>query len=78
VSRLPESLQQSHRRWLAEQRLSEPEQMRLRAHRLAGGLASAGRGRAEIERQLGVWQFHPAIAFRAAEDAVRLDRQTGT
>ena len=78
VSRLPESLQQSHRRWLAEQRLSEPEQMRLRAHRLAAGLASSGRDRAEIEQQLGVWQFHPAIAFRAAEDAVRPRRQSGT
>jgi hypothetical protein len=52
--------------------------MRLRAHRLAAGLASAGRDRAEIERQLGVWRFHPAVAFRAAEDAVRLGRQTGT
>ncbi len=74
VSRLPDSLQASHRRWLAEQRLSEPEQMRLRAHRLAAGLASGGSGQTEIEEQLGVWQFHPAVAFQAAEEAVRRRR----
>jgi hypothetical protein len=71
LSRLPDSLQSSHRRWLAEQRLPEPEQMRRRAQRLADGMASAGRDRAGIERQLEAWQFHPAVAFRAAEDAVR-------
>jgi hypothetical protein len=71
LSRLPDSLQSSHRRWLIEQQLPEPEQMRRRAHRLAQGLASAGRDRAEIERQLGAWQFHPAVAFGAAQDAVR-------
>ncbi len=70
ASRLPESLQRSHRRWLAEQRLSEPEQMRRRALRLAAGLASAGRDQADIERQLGAWHFHPAVAFRASSDAV--------
>jgi hypothetical protein len=73
VSRLPASLQQGHRRWLEEQRLTEPEQMRRRAHRLATGLASAGRSRAEIEQQLGIWQFHPAVAFRAAEVATQVD-----
>jgi hypothetical protein len=73
LSRLPESLQASHRRWAAEQRLSEPEQMRRRAHRLASGLASSGRNRVEVERQLGAWQFHPAVAFRAAEDTAAPD-----
>ncbi len=66
LSRLPESLQRSHRRWAAEQRLSEPEQMRRRALRLATGLAEAGHDRAVIERRLGDWQFHPAVAFAAA------------
>jgi len=75
VSRLPSPLQASHRRWLAEQRLSEPEQMRLRAHRLAAGLASGGSGQTEIEEQLAKWQFHPAVAFRAAEEAVRRHRR---
>jgi hypothetical protein len=75
VSRLPDSLQAGHRRWLAEQGLSEPEQMRLRAHRLAAGLASGGRGQTEIEEQLGKWQFHPAVAFQAAHEAVRRRRR---
>jgi hypothetical protein len=70
LSRLPESLQSSHRRWLIEQQLPEPEQIRRRARRLAMGLASAGKGKPEIERQLGLWQFHPAIAFAAAEYAM--------
>jgi hypothetical protein len=71
LSRLPESLQSSHRRWSVEQNLPEPERMRRRAHRLAMGLAAAGRDRAEIEQQLATWQFHPAVSFRAAEDATR-------
>lgn len=71
VRRLPEALQASHRRWLSEQHLSETEQMRRRASRLASGLAAAGRSREEIERQLGAWQFHPAVAYRSAEDATK-------
>jgi hypothetical protein len=77
LSRLPESLQASHRRWLTEQRLPEPEQMRRRAGRLATDLAASGRSQMEIERQLGAWQFHPALAFRAAEAAVRLEAPLG-
>jgi hypothetical protein len=69
LSRLPDSLQRSHRRWLAEQRLSEPEQMRRRAQRLATGLADAGHDRAAIERRLAAWHFHPAVAFRAAAES---------
>jgi hypothetical protein len=69
LSRLPDSLQRSHRRWIAEQRLSVPEQMRRRALRLAGGLAEAGHDRATIERRLGEWRFHPAVAFTAAAEA---------
>ncbi len=70
LCRLPGSLQSSHRRWLIEQQLPEPEQMRRRARRLAVGLASSGKSRSEIEQQLGRWQFHPAMAFAAAEYAV--------
>ncbi len=69
LSRLPEPLQVGHRRWTAEQRLPEPEQMRRRAHRLAVGLANAGRTVEEVERQLGAWHFHPAVAFDAARSA---------
>jgi hypothetical protein len=66
LSRLPDSLQASHRRWMAEHRLPEPEQMRRRAQRLAAGLASAGKNRSDIERQLTEWHFHPAVAYQAA------------
>jgi hypothetical protein len=69
LSRLPDSLQRSHRRWMAEQRLSEPEQMRRRAQRLAIGLADAGHDRVTIERRLAAWHFHPAVAFNAAAEA---------
>jgi hypothetical protein len=71
LSRLPESLQSSHRRWLVEHHLPEPEQMRRRARRLAEGLAGTGSDRAEIERQLARWHFHPSVAFRAAQQATQ-------
>jgi hypothetical protein len=74
LSRLPEALQQSHRRWQIEQRLPEIEQTRRRAQRLAADLAAAGRDRAEIEAQLGAWHFHPAVAYQAAEAALSPDR----
>jgi hypothetical protein len=69
LSRLPGALQTSHRRWMVEQQLPEPEQMRRRARRLADGLASSGHDREQIERQLASWHFHPAVAFRAAGEA---------
>ncbi len=71
LTKLPESLQRSHRRWQAEQRLPEGEQVRLRAVRLAGGLAGDGKTRAEIEGRLAEWQFHPAVAFHAARTATQ-------
>jgi hypothetical protein len=70
VQRLPPGLQRSHRRWLEERRLTEPEQIRRRAERLAAELAAAGKDRGEIELRLGQWQFHPAVAFEAAARAV--------
>jgi hypothetical protein len=66
LTRLPQHLQVSHRRWASEQMLPEPEQMRRRALRLATSLASGGRTREEIERQLGSWHFHPAVAYGAS------------
>jgi hypothetical protein len=70
LSRLPESLQVSHRRWAAEQRLSGPDQMQRRARRLAEGLATRGQTREQIERQLGAWHFHPAVAYSTASTVV--------
>ena len=74
LSRLPESLQRSHRRWVAEQGLPAHEQMRLRARRLAGGLAGTGHDRETIERRLGEWRFHPSVAFAAAREATAAAR----
>jgi hypothetical protein len=71
LSRLPGPLQDSHRRWMVEQQLPEPEQMRRRARRLADSLASSGHDREAIERQLASWRFHPAVAFRSATDATQ-------
>ncbi len=71
LRRLPESLQQSHRQWQAEQRLEPVERMHRRARRLAASLAGAGLSREEVEQRLGDWQFHPAVAFTAAEEACR-------
>ncbi len=78
LSRLPDSLQASHRRWMVEHQLPEPEQMRRRAQRLAAGLASAGKDRSAIERQLGAWHFHPAVAYGAARQAVAAPPQPGS
>jgi hypothetical protein len=78
LTRLPESIQASHRRWQSEQRLSGPEQMKKRAGRLAAGLAASGLDQTAIERRLAEWQFHPAVAFRAAEEAATGVAETGT
>jgi len=78
LSRLPESLQVSHRRWTAEQRLSGPEQMQRRARRLAEGLASRGQTAAQIERQLGAWHFHPAVAYSTARSVAPVTETDGT
>ena len=51
---------------MVEHQLPEPERMRRRAQRLASGLASAGKDRSDIERQLTDWHFHPAVAYAAA------------
>jgi len=66
LQRLPASLQASHRQWQAEQRLPPVEQARRRAHRLAASLAASGCTRDEIEARLGIWHFHPALAYQAA------------
>ncbi len=69
VTRLPASLQASHRRWLEEQRLPVAEQLQRRARRLAAGLVAEGRPAEEIEQQLARWRFHPSVAATVARDA---------
>ena len=78
LTRLPESLQRSHRRWLDEQQLPQVERMRRRALRLATGLAEAGHDRPTIERRLADWQFHPSVAFHAARAASEAAPTTAT
>lgn len=70
IQRLAPSLQESHRQWLADQRLSPFEQMRRRSRSLALGLATSGHEQADIERRLCGWQFHPALAFESAQWAI--------
>lgn len=70
IQRLPPSLQESHRQWQAEQRLSPFEQMQRRARQLAIRLAGSGCEQSEIERRLGASQFHPALAFESARWAI--------
>lgn len=77
LSRLPESLQSSHRRWVLEQRLPEPERARRRAQRLAAGLAAGGMEQTDIEKQLGRWHFHPALAYTASHEAIGALRDPG-
>ncbi len=71
VQRLTPSLQESHRQWQAEQRLSPIELMRQRSRHLALRLAEEGRGQYEIELRLGTCRFHPTISFESAVWAVR-------
>ena len=68
LSRLPDSLQRSHRRWIAEQR-----PVRARADAPAGPAAGrwSGRGRTRPGHHraaAGEWRFHPAVAFQAAAE----------
>lgn len=67
IQRLPPPLQESHRQWQEEQRLTPFEQMRRRARQLAARLAGSGCEQSEIERRLGACQFHPALAFESAQ-----------
>jgi hypothetical protein len=70
VQRLAPSLQASHRRWQANQRLTPFEQMRQRARQLAVRLARSGCEQSGIERQLCGQRFHPSLAFESAAWAI--------
>lgn len=68
VIRLPELLQAAHLTW--EQHLGDiphAEQLRRRCRQLALSYLEAGLERDEAERQLHRLNYHPAIAYEAAE-----------
>lgn len=67
VSRLPETLQQAHERWMAHP-VGEDELRRATA--AARGLAAAGERLGDIERQLRTWGCAPLLARDAARVAI--------
>lgn len=65
--RLPEVLQEDHRRWQEAELHSPPvEALRRRSRRLALSLLELGEGLEECERQLLRWRFSPVLAREAA------------
>jgi hypothetical protein len=67
LQRLPEALQEDHRRWQDAELHGPPaEALRRRARRLALSLLELGEGLEECERQLLRWRFAPALAREAA------------
>ena len=67
VLRLPESLQEAHARWQAEQlRVPSDEHLQRRARQLALSLIELGEGPEAAETQLLRWRFHPVVARQAA------------
>jgi hypothetical protein len=65
--RLPESVQEAHRRWVEADLATPPaERLRQRARRLALSLLELGETLDETERQLLRWRFHPALSHEAA------------
>ena len=71
--RLPEALQEEHRRWEAETGAgarhdpTAEDDGRVRARKLAASLIELGESAESAESQLHRWRFHPAVAH----DAVR-------
>ena len=68
LARLPESLQEAHRRWQEEQLQVPPhvEEQR-RSRQLALSLLELGEDREATERQLLRWRYHPALAKESTE-----------
>jgi hypothetical protein len=67
LARLPESVQDEHRRWQQDD-LATPEvlKQRQRARKLALSLVALGENLEGVERQLARWHYHPAICRDAA------------
>jgi len=67
LARLPEAVQDAHRRWNDEQlRVPAVEHLRRRCRRLALSLLELGEDLEGTERQLHRWKFHPALAHESA------------
>ena len=66
VERLPDSLQDQHRRLMdANLRTPASEQMRRRGRQLALSLLELGEDQETVERQLLDWRYHPFVAREA-------------
>jgi hypothetical protein len=66
VVRLPKALQGEHARWMEEHRPRTETSSRQRARVLALDLTSGGMDVDDVERQLGRWGQHPAVAYDAS------------
>lgn len=68
LARLPEPVQDAHRRWVeADLRPPAEDQLRRRARRLALSLVELGENRDETERQLVRWRFERVLAAEATQ-----------
>lgn len=77
LARLPEALREQHERAsLAPLGPAEAEHLRLRGRQLALSLLQLGEEPAAVERQLGRWRFHPALARECALWAVEARKQS--
>ena len=75
VVRLPKPLQAEHGEWVRAHRPKDESGGLQRARVLALDLTSAGLETDEVERQLGRWSLHPAVAYDASRWAERRHRE---
>jgi hypothetical protein len=66
LARLPNDLQNAHRRWQTLPTADDPVRELLRARRLALSLVELGEDLEATERHLLGWRFHPSLARDAA------------
>jgi hypothetical protein len=71
VVRLPQPLQGQHSDWMHHHRPRNESRALQRARELALDLASSGIEEDDVERQLGKWGLHPAVAYAASRWAVQ-------
>lgn len=75
VVRLPQPLQGQHADWMHHHRPRNESRALQRARELALDLASSGIEEDDVERQLGKWGLHPAVAYAASRWAVERQRE---